>query len=140
MSRSSQAEAVVQALDGLNLAELRTAWDQHFGPPHPRHRSPELLLRLMAWRLQAQTEGGLDSQTRRHLSSRKPVRKPGPVLSPGVRITREYRGRRCDVEVLAEGFLYDGRVFESLSEIAREITGVRWNGPRFFGLRKEGGQ
>lgn len=65
------------------------------------------------------------------------MRAPGPVLTPGVRITREYRGRRCDVEVLADGFLYEGQAYDSLSEIAREITGVRWNGPRFFGLRKE---
>ena len=131
-----EVESSVRALEGLGLAELRTAWDQHFGPPHPRHRSPELLLRLMAWRLQAQDEGGLDRAARR-LLARQTTQAPGPVLTPGVRITREYRGRRCDVEVLSDGFLHEGRRYDSLSEIAREIAGVRWNGPRFFGLRKE---
>lgn len=132
----TEVEVSVHALESLGLADLRTAWDQHFGAPHPRHRSPELLLRLMAWRLQAQNEGGLDAAARR-LLARRTTQAPGPVLTPGVRITREYRGRRCDVEVLAEGFLYQGQAYDSLSEIAREITGVRWNGPRFFGLRKE---
>ena len=63
-------------------------------------------------------------------------RPAGPQLTPGTRISREWRGRTCDVEVTADGFLYDGHAYASLSEIARAITGIRWNGPRFFGLRK----
>ena len=56
-------------------------------------------------------------------------------LEPGSRLAREWRGVRHDVEVVEEGILYRGKVYSSLSEVARHITGVRWNGPRFFGLR-----
>lgn len=57
-----------------------------------------------------------------------------------MRLTREWKGRLCDVEVIADGFLFEGQRYDSLSEVAREITGSRWNGPRFFGLRKGAGQ
>lgn len=95
---------------------------------------------MLAWRIQAKAQGGLDRAARRAVLGSGPVRAPGPTLSPGVRLTREWKGRLCDVEVIADGFLFEGQRYDSLSEVARQITGSRWNGPRFFGLRKGGGQ
>lgn len=131
------ANAEARSLGTLTLQELRVRWCRAYGLPCPKLRSADLLRRLLAWRLQAAAEGGLDRDTRRILLSKTKAKAPGPMLTPGVRLTREWRGRVCDVEVVGDGFLYEGRAYASLSEVAREITGVRWNGPRFFGLRKE---
>lgn len=123
-------------LETLALQDLRILWRQVFKAPAPGLRSPELLRRIIAWRIQVDAGAGLKTATKRAIASKGKIRTAGPALTPGVRITREWQGRPQHVEVLTEGFLYDGRTFDSLSEIAREITGVRWNGPRFFGLRK----
>jgi hypothetical protein len=92
-----------------------------------------LLRHVLAWRAQAEIYGGLDAQTRRLLRDERPPRE-SPV-APGTIISREWRGVTHDVEASDDGFLYDGRRWKSLSQIARVITGTRWNGPRFFGLR-----
>ncbi|KJV38145.1 DUF2924 domain-containing protein [Brevundimonas sp. KM4] len=127
-------------LETLPLQELRIVWRQVFKAPAPSLRSPELLRRIIGWRLQVDAGAGLKTATKRAIASKARIRTAGPALTPGVRITREWQGRSHHVEVLTAGFLYDGRTFDSLSEIAREITGVRWNGPRFFGLRKGSGK
>ena len=130
------ANSEARHLATLTLQELRVRWCSLYGLPCPKLRSADLLRRLLAWRLQAEAEGGLDRETKRILLSKTKAKAPGPVLTPGVRLSREWRGRVCDVEVVGEGFVYEGKAYASLSEVAREITGVRWNGPRFFGLRK----
>jgi hypothetical protein len=131
------ANAEARQLATLTLQELRVRWCGLYGLPCPKLRSADLLRRLLAWRLQAEVEGGLTKETRRILLSKTRAKAPGPILTPGVRLSREWRGRVCDVEVVGDGFLYEGKPYDSLSEVARKITGVRWNGPRFFGLRKE---
>jgi hypothetical protein len=131
------ANAEARHLATLTLQELRVRWCGLYGLPCPKLRSVDLLRRLLAWRLQAEAEGGLDRESKRILLSKVKAKAPGPMLTPGVRLSREWRGRVCDVEVVGEGFVYEGRAYASLSEVAREITGVRWNGPRFFGLRKD---
>jgi hypothetical protein len=131
------ANVEARQLATLTLQELRLSWCGLYGLPCPKLRSADLLRRLLAWRLQAEVEGGLTKETRRILLSKTRAKAPGPILTPGVRLSREWRGRVCDVEVVGEGFLFEGKPYASLSEVAREITGVRWNGPRFFGLRKE---
>lgn len=133
-SLADQLTAEVRALQDLDLEGLRQAWRARFGPP-PKLRSPELLRLLLAWHIQAGPLGGLDVQTRRAIraADAPPSRKAIP--REGTRITREWQGRPCEVEVKDGGFLFEGRRYRSLSQIAREITGVRWNGPRFFGLR-----
>ena len=99
-------------------------------------RSRELLARLLAWRIQADAFGGLDATTIRLLKS---DRLPAPrlTLAPGMRLARDWQGRRHEVEVLEKGFAYAGTAYRSLSEVARVITGTRWNGLRFFGLREQ---
>ena len=123
-------------LEGLGLEDLRTLWRERYGAP-PALRSPELLGLMLAWRIQIETEQGLDRDARLALR-RPPVKRSGPEPVPGARLVREWQGRPHEVVVMSDGgFLYRGERFGSLSQVARKITGVRWNGPRFFGLRKD---
>ena len=124
----------VRALERLDLEGLRTEWRRRYGAP-PKLRSPDLLRRMLGWRIQAAAFGGLDAETRRRLRRPTAARPLTPAPTSGTRLTREWKGARHEVEVVVGGFIYDGRRFASLSEIARSITGARWNGPRFFGLR-----
>lgn len=122
------------ALEALGLEPLRTLWRERFGAA-PAIRSPEVVRLMLGWRLQAQRHGGLDAELRRAI--RQPgVAKPLTSLTPGTCLTREWQGVRHEVVVEPDGRLrHDGEAYKSLSQIARKITGSRWNGPRFFGLR-----
>lgn len=132
---SDQAlEQEVQALIDLDLEGLRREWRRRYGPP-PKLRSPDLVRRMLAWRIQVTAFGGLDAETRRRLRKNVAVATGVPAPSPGTRLAREWKGVTYEVEVIADGCVYAGRRFGSLSQVARAITGVRWNGPRFFGLR-----
>jgi hypothetical protein len=125
----------VRALESLDLHGLRGEWRKRYGEP-PKMRSRELLARLLAWKIQADAFGGLDAATIRLIKSdHLPPAKP--MLHPGTRLAREWQGRRHDVDVLEQGFRYRGADYRSLSEVARAITGTRWNGLRFFGLREQ---
>ncbi len=126
-------EAQIAARERANLDQLRQQWRRRYGAP-PRLRSVMLLRHVLAWRIQSEAFGGLNSETRKLLRDPRPPREP--LVAPGTVITREWRGERHDVEATGDGFLYDGRSWKSLSEVARAITGTRWNGPRFFGLRE----
>lgn len=125
----------VRALAALDLESLRAEWRRRWGPP-PKLRSPELLRRFLAWRIQVAALGGLDAETRRRLRGATAV-PAGGRLERGARITREWQGRRIEVEVVEAGYAYNGATYRSLSKIARQVTGTNWNGPRFFGLRNE---
>lgn len=133
MNKESRITEEVRALAALDLAGLRGEWQRRYGPP-PRMRSKDLLSRLLAWRIQADAFGGLDAVTIRLLKSGH-IPPPIVKLSPGTRLAREWQGTRHEVEVLDNGFRHLGSTYGSLSEVARAITGTRWNGLRFFGLR-----
>jgi Protein of unknown function (DUF2924) len=124
----------IAALADISLAELRTEWEARYGAP-PRHRAPDLLRRVLAWRIQADAFGGLDAATVRMLGNESAPMMVAEQL--GTRLARDYAGRRHDVVVVEGGVVYEGNRYGSLSEVARVITGQRWNGPRFFGLRRE---
>ncbi len=132
----AELDRTVLALEAQDLDGLRATWRQRWGSP-PRLRSVQLLRHLIAWRIQAEAFGGLDTETMRLLRAAG-VPRPVPRLQPGQRLVREWRGRRYDVEIVENGFTHGGRTFKSLSEVARAITGTQWNGPRFFGLREAG--
>ncbi|RYG89170.1 MAG: DUF2924 domain-containing protein [Alphaproteobacteria bacterium] len=136
MSRMEAATREVAALEGLGLNDLRAIWRERYGAP-PSLRSPELVAMMLAWRLQAQCEGGIDADMRRALR-RTSAGRGQPTPNDGTRLTREWKGVRHEVTTLGDGgFVYCGVRYQSLSQIARLITGSRWNGPRFFGLRAE---
>jgi hypothetical protein len=125
-------EAELARLDTLDLRGLRAEWEQRYGEA-PALRSVDLLRRVLAWRLQASVLGDLDGATRRML---RQERAAGDArLRPGTMLMREWQGVRHEVEVTDDGFVHEGRVWQSLSQVARHITDTRWNGPRFFGLR-----
>jgi hypothetical protein len=121
-------------LGDLGLEPLRVIWRERFGAP-PAIRSPEILGLMLAWRIQAACEGGLDGELRRTI--RRPASAPvATALTPGTRLTREWQGVRHEVVVEPDGRLrYRNELHRSLSQVARKIAGSRWNGPRFFGLR-----
>jgi hypothetical protein len=135
----------IARLRDLDVGALRNRWHTVFrrqAPPHlPRH----LLFRVLAFRLQADRLGDLDNECRRLLdSSGSPetageragkMRRRTIELRPGTVLGREWNGKMHRVAVRAEGFAWDGKTYPSLSKIAFAITGTRWNGPRFFGLR-----
>jgi hypothetical protein len=131
-SNRRRGHADIIRLTDLSLSELREEWQRCFGPA-PEHRAGDLLRRVLAWRIQSEAYGGLDATTKRLLSKDDSDLRPNP--QPGMRLAREWAGRRHEVVVIESGVVYEGRTFGSLSEVARHITGRRWNGPRFFGLR-----
>ena len=132
---------------GLNVGELRARWHTMFrrvAPPHlPRH----LLFRILAYRLQADQFGDLDADIRRVLDRMgfetadgfgrlvADLNRSRTELRPGTLLTREWGGHLQQVMVLPDGFTWNGKAYRSLSKVAFAITGSRWNGPRFFGLR-----
>lgn len=134
--RETRIEAEVAHLQTLDLQGLRAIWRERYGPP-PKLRSPQLLRLNLAWRIQAEAFGGLDAETKRRLRRGGAGASAADRLQPGVRLIREWKGVPHEVVVEEGGFRYDGRLWKSLSEIARHISGARWNGPRFFGLRVE---
>ena len=128
----------------LDVPALRAAWAGLFGQPPPKGLSRRLLEHAAAYHVQVKIHGGLKPAVRRKLLQWVRPR-PGPVDGtlrrdrphtppPGSRLVREWHGRSHTVEVAERGFLYAGRRYRSLSEVARTITGARWSGPRFFGL------
>ncbi len=135
-------------LESASTADLRARWKRAYRHPAPKRASRDLLLRLVAYHLQEQAEGGLSKATRRRLAklaglngeNREPTSPHSVRLKPGSRLIREWRGEVHRVTVLDDGFDYRGVRYASLSRIARTITGARWSGPLFFGLRKTGSQ
>ncbi len=131
-------------LESASAAGLRVRWERAHKHLAPKRASRNLLLRAVAYHIQEQAGGGLSKATVKrlaHLANPKsndgrPPRPPPPRLRPGTRLVREWRGAVHQVTVGEDGFDYCGARYASLSRIAREITGTRWSGPLFFGLRK----
>jgi hypothetical protein len=116
-----------------HLAEL---WAEYFGAAPPPRTSRSLMIRAVAYKMQEHALGGLSAATRRLLSedSVKPARR-GRAIRPGTVLIREWQGAVHHVTVGEQGVVYRAKHYRSLSAVARLITGARWSGPRFFGLR-----
>jgi hypothetical protein len=141
-SAANSLEKELAHLESLSLDQLRKAWREQLGTEPPGFRARDVLLRMLAWQVQAKALGGLDPNTERQLRKiarafeRDPAHRPKPVriLSPGVVLTREWKGVLQRVTVERDGFSHLGHRYRTLSEAARAITGTKWSGPRFFGL------
>jgi hypothetical protein len=141
MSRKSRVAFDVSSLADLDAEALRAEWREQLGGDPPPLRAPELLRRELAWRLDASIHGDIEPSLKQRLDvlARQAARGAPPTPSGarpaiGSTIVREWDGVAYSVVVLAHGFLFEGETHRSLSGIARRITGVRWSGPRFFGL------
>ena len=135
--------AEVAQLESLGLNELRARWRQLYETVPPPRFSRDLLRRAIAYRMQELVLGGLKPATRRLLQrvadearARKPIKlAPMRKLEPGAILVREWNGAKHRVVILESGVRFRDQRYRSLSEVARVITGNRWSGPLFFGLK-----
>jgi len=135
----------IARLRDLDIAALRGRWHTVFGRRPPAHLPRHLLFRILAYRLQADRWGDLDGESQRLLDASGSPEKAGQNavtlarhiadVWPGTSLSREWNGHMQRVTVLTDGFAWNGKTYPSLSKVAFAITGTRWNGPRFFGLR-----
>jgi hypothetical protein len=133
----SSVDAEIAALEALSSAALRERWSALTGSPVPRI-SPKLLRLALAWELQARSFGGLSRATTRTLDQLGRGETLTAPARPGMRLVREWQGRVHVVTVGEDRVVrWEERPYRSLSEVARAITGTRWSGPAFFGLKKK---
>ena len=138
----ARLEREIEALADLTRAEMVERWRTHYRTDPPKGISRPLLVRAVAYEIQAKRYGGLKPATDRRLRAIANGTDDGdhggsnapPTLQPGARLIREWNGVSHVVEAIEGGFLWNGDRHRSLSSIARAITGARWSGPRFFGL------
>ena len=125
-------------IDAMDRPALIAAWSDVFGTPIPKRLSRPFLRRFLAFEIQARQFGGLPKGFAEKLAraTNEKADTRSPALKPGGRLIREWNGVTHAVDVLEGGFLWNGQRHSSLSAIARAITGARWSGPRFFGLKK----
>lgn len=143
MRADPAVEAELDRLPTMPIANLRKRYHELFRTDSPTAFGPDLLRRSIAHRIQEQAYGGMSIPSRRLLDQlvKAAIAKPNGRLDlpqrikRGSELVRTWKGKTYRVSVVADGFACDGKTFASLSEIATEITGTRWNGPRFFGLR-----
>jgi hypothetical protein len=140
-----------QERGAFDRAGLKATWEETFGSPPPLYLSLGFMQKALAHERQCRASGGLSTATRRALAAAltngrprrggavRPAAEP-PVAGAGAVLVREWNGRTYRVEVLEKGYRFNGRIWDSLSAIAKLITGTNWSGPRFFGLTpKRGG-
>ncbi len=130
----------MDALATMSPAQLRSEWLSLYKAPAPP-LTADLLARGIAWRLQERVHGGLSKSTLRKVEElRRQFQRGGGGrvsdgrIKPGTRLVRDWGGTSHHVLILESGYLYEDRRYASLSQVARDITGARWSGPRFFGL------
>jgi hypothetical protein len=147
-STKRPVENEIAHLRGLDLGGLRARWQSIFQRQAPAHLTRHLLFAVIAYRLQADRFGDLDHATRQVLD-RTSAKEAGSAMSsrlasfdqkrteltPGTVLVREWDRQSQRVMVMANGFAWNGQTYDSLSKVAFAITGTKWNGPRFFGLR-----
>jgi hypothetical protein len=148
ITTETSIEDEIVHLRGLDLKGLRARWQSVLQRPPPDYLPRHLLFAIIAYRIQADHFGDLDHETRQ-LLDRTGAKEPGTAMSarlvtfdqkrtqltPGTVLVREWDRRSQRVMVMSDGFAWNGQTYDSLSKVAFAITGTRWNGPRFFGLR-----
>lgn len=147
-STRTSVEDEIAHVRGLDLTGLRSRWQSVLQRPAPAYLPRHLLYAIIAYRIQADRLGDLDHETRQVLD-RTDAKDTGNEISarllnfdqkrteltPGTVLVREWDRKPQRVMVMADGFAWNGKSYDSLSKVAFAITGTKWNGPRFFGLR-----
>jgi hypothetical protein len=139
----SSIENRIAELPKLTKSALKSLWLESLGRPAPPRLRRQAMIPVLAYRIQERAYGGLKPSTLKRLRAlaealeRNPsaVLTDSPRIRAGTRLIREWRGEKHEVMVDGSGYEYRGKKFASLSEIARHITGTRWSGPLFFGLK-----
>ena len=150
-SERETLEASVASLSGLDVDQLRLQWRNHLGGVAPAHLPGWLLMRVLAYRIQAAAFGDLDRAILRRLresgdeafklgdarpfATRGPTTREGVGLKSGALLVREWNGRLERIMILDDGYAWNDCAYRSLSQVAKAITGTNWNGHRFFGLK-----
>jgi len=143
-SKEQKLADELAALDKMSIGDLRSAWRRLYRAHPPRSLRRDLVQMAVAWKIQEKALGGHSAAARRQLKdlAQRLEDKSGLAevrrvrLRPGARLIREWRGTTYEVLVTEDGFSWRGESQQSLSVIARQITGARWSGPRFFGIDK----
>ncbi|QDT55942.1 hypothetical protein Pan44_39900 [Caulifigura coniformis] len=156
--------AQLAALETMTVGQLKAKYEEVFNEP-ARSGNKQWLFKRTAWGIQARAFGGISERARQRAleianeadlrlkapknfvfaTATKPASAPKPaddarLPKPGTVLTRTYKKQKVSVEVLRDGFLYEGKTYPSLSAVAKVVTGSHWNGFLFFGLQKQGGQ
>jgi Protein of unknown function (DUF2924) len=140
---------LIAALVELDANGLCLQWRNHLGGTPPAHLPRWLLMKILAYRIQAAAFGGLDKETLRVLrqpkghapsdlhpfEARIATTRDGTKLNAGALLAREWNGKLEREMILDKGFAWNGETYGSLSQVAKAMTGTSWNGHRFFGLR-----
>ncbi|MBW2712929.1 MAG: DUF2924 domain-containing protein [Deltaproteobacteria bacterium] len=139
MSKAS-LDSLLADICSLSYQELKERYQASFGQSAPPRLGGDLQRRALAYRAQADDLGGLPRRIEKLLrTDSTPAERNGhQQLLPGTQLVREWQGEMHVVDVLEHGYGWRGEKFTSLSAVAREITGTRWSGPRFFGLTGNG--
>jgi len=132
----------INTLRILNIGALKHKYLKLNLVKSPKRLSREFLMQAIAYKLQENTVGGMSRAHKRKLSAlvqkfenEEDISLPvKPLYKPGTRFIREWQGVNHSVTILEKGFEYEGKQYNSLSAVARKITGARWSGPRFFGV------
>jgi|ERR1035438_6124708 hypothetical protein len=133
----------LDSLPTMSKDALSALWQQLFQSPPPHQLRRQLMVRILAYRIQEQEFRGLNPSARQRLRqmARALERDPAaeicaaPAFKPGTRLIRQWQDRTHIVTVEENGYEYQGSRYQSLSEVARLVTGTRWSGPLFFGLK-----
>ena len=142
-SEEEEVSASIAALPAMNKAQLLKIWERTFPAPPPAKLRKELMVPILAYRMQETVHGGLSQTGRARLqrlisersTSSVRNRKERSASQPASKLIRSWKGEIHEVLITADGYVYRGEAFRKLSPIARRITGTQWSGPAFFGTR-----
>ena len=133
----AQVEDQLAALGAMSSVQLRAQWAKLTASSCP-HISPAMLRLALAWEIQAKVYGGLSRLSQQKLDQLARGLTKTVAARPGTRLVREWQGKAHIVTIGEDGIIrWDAREWHSLSEVARAITGTRWSGPAFFGLKRK---
>jgi hypothetical protein len=133
----------LETLPAIGKSELRKLWKKVFNADAPESLRKSAMIPILGYRIQELAYGGLSAKSAKRLlelagaletDPRAPI-APGPRIKPGTRLVRQWHGQVHVVNVEENGYEYKGSSYSSLSEVAQLITGTKWSGPRFFGLK-----
>lgn len=146
---SRKGNSMIQELQNLSREELIQKWQQIFKTEPPAQSKTTFLIQHLSWEIQARKYGGLSVTAKKklkkfaaELAQNKQISienistSQNIEIKAGTKLIREYQGRKHEVIALEKGFEYNNKTYKSLSSIANEITGTRWNGKVFFGVKK----